>query len=297
MRAASAEKWLVLRRTDGFAGMYSDEGRRLQRRFFDWALKGEGDWIETQPRVSVGVRDAQDVHRPRDETSWPLASTVWTRAFLDVATGSLIGTPAESAAVTYRAMGAAGIDLRTEPFAEDCEITGPLAAKLWVSSNTEDIDLFLTVRLWDAEDNEVFFQGNADPKTPVTQGWLRASQRLLDGSRSLPFRPFLAHTQAQPLEPGRVYPVDVEIWPTSIIVPEGFRLGLHIGGVDFDHGQEGLSYGKLGKQMRGSSIWLHEDPEQRPPAIFDGDVTIYSGGDRPSSLLLPVIPKPTPADR
>jgi predicted acyl esterase len=289
MNAASPKKWLVLRGTDGFAGIYSDEGRALQRRFFDWALKGEGDWEQSQPPVSIGVRDVHDDHHFRDETTWPLATTEWTRRYFEVASESLVDEPAGPAEVVYRGFGD-GIELKTEPFAEDSEFTGPLAARIWLSSSTEDVDLFLTLRLWDPQGEEVLFQGNADPKTPVAQGWLRASQRQLDESRTLPYRPFLAHTERQPLQPGEVYAVEVEIWPTSIAVPAGYRLGLKIAGTDFDHGQEGLAYGKLGQEMRGSSIWLHDDPAQRPAAVYDGDVTIYSGGDRASYLLLPEIP-------
>ena len=33
----------------------------------------------------------------------------------------------------------------TEPLKKDTEITGPIAAKLWLSSATEDADLFLVV--------------------------------------------------------------------------------------------------------------------------------------------------------
>lgn len=60
------------------------------------------------------------------------------------------------------------------------ELTGPLAAKLFVSSSTVDADLFLIVRMFDPNMKEVTFQGALDPNTPVAQGWLRASHRALD---------------------------------------------------------------------------------------------------------------------
>src|SRR2546425_3715497 len=34
----------------------------------------------------------------------------------------------------------------------------------------------------------------------------------------------------QPLAPGKVYELDVEVWPTSIVVPAGYRIGLTVRG-------------------------------------------------------------------
>ena len=62
----------------------------------------------------------------------------------------------------------------------ETEITGPVAAKLFVSSSTVDADMFLIVRVFSADFKEVVFQGAIDPHTPIAQGWLRASHRKLD---------------------------------------------------------------------------------------------------------------------
>jgi hypothetical protein len=62
-----------------------------------------------------------------------------------------------------------------------------MAAKLFVSSETTDADLFLVVRLFDPDDQEVTFMGALDPNTPLAQGWLRASHRALDPEKTLPF--------------------------------------------------------------------------------------------------------------
>jgi hypothetical protein len=43
--------------------------------------------------------------------------------------------------------------------------------------------------------------------------------------------------------------------------------------------------------MRGCGPFLHDDPEDRPPEIYGGRVTLYAGGERESYALLPVIPK------
>ncbi|MFC5947520.1 CocE/NonD family hydrolase [Pseudonocardia lutea] len=293
MLAASEEKWLVIRQSHGtFAGMYTDEGVALQRRFFDYVLKGDDEFVRTQPPVQLHVRTAADtVSERRPETEWPLARTRWTKLYLDVENLALTDTPpAEQAQVTYRGFDKQGVTFLTPPMAEETEICGPQAVKLWASSSTVDADLFLTLRLFDPEGIEVLFHGMADPQMPVSNGWLRASQRKLDEAQSLPFRPYLSHDTVQPLFPDKVYELDVEIWPTNIVVPPGYRLGLMVAGVDFDHGRETVMWGKSGIEMRGSSIWPHVDPLRRPADVYDNEVTLYGGGERTSHLLAAIVP-------
>ena len=55
-----------------------------------------------------------------------------------------------------------GVTFLTEPLEQEIEITGPIAAKLWVSSATEDADLFLVVRAFTPDLKEVTFQGALD---------------------------------------------------------------------------------------------------------------------------------------
>jgi uncharacterized protein len=43
--------------------------------------------------------------------------------------------------------------------------------------------------------------------------------------------------------------------------------------------------------MRGHGIFVHDDPADRPPDMFDGLTTLLSGGATESWLLLPVIPR------
>jgi predicted acyl esterase len=86
------------------------------------------------------------------------------------------------------------------------------------------------------------------------------------------------HDEIQKLEPGKLYTVDVEIWPTSILLPKGYRLVLTLMGKDFE--VEGIP-GRI----------LHNDPQDRPMPEFGGVNTIHTGGKHESYLLLPVIPK------
>jgi predicted acyl esterase len=183
-----------------------------------------------------------------------------------------------------------GVTFSTPPLEQETEITGPSALKLWISSATADADIFAVLRVYDAKGQEVLFQGALDPKTPIGQGWLRASQRKLDPKLSLPYRPYHTHDEKQPLKPGQVYELDVEIWPTCIVVPKGYRVALTIRGKDYEHDGAAATLSNMKNPMRGCGPFVHDDPDDRPPAIFGGKVTLHLGPQRPAHVLLPVIP-------
>ncbi|KIW36737.1 uncharacterized protein PV06_11033 [Exophiala oligosperma] len=293
MNAASTDKWLCIRQEQGvFATLYNDEGVELQRRFFDHTLKGIGDFAQTQSKVELAVRNPDDqIIEIRKASEWPLPETRWITLYLNPS-DSTMGErfPSKETAATYRGF-SKGITMLTEPFAHPTEIIGPLAAKLWASASTSDADLFLSVRIFDEKGTEKLFKGVPDPRIPLSQGWLRASKRELDKDRSLPYRPFLTHKSIQPLVPGGVYGLDIEIWPACVALPAGYRLGLTVQGQDFEHDQQPTEWTKTGVMMRGSGNALHNDPEHRPAEVYDNEVTIYSGPDRISSLLVPMIRK------
>jgi predicted acyl esterase len=184
-----------------------------------------------------------------------------------------------------------GVTFSTSPLEQETEITGPSTLKLWISSPTADADIFAVLRVYDSKGQEVLFQGALDPKTPIGQGWLRASQRKLDRQLSLPYRPYHTHDEKQPLKPGEVCELDVEIWPTCIVVPKGYRIALTIRGKDYEHDGVAATLSNMKNPMRGCGPFVHDDPEDRPPAIFGGKVTLHLGPQRPAHVLLPVIPK------
>src|SRR5262249_4537397 len=121
---------------------------------------------------------------------------------------------------------------------EEVELTGPAAAKLFVSSTTDDADVFLILRVFEPGGDEVTFQGALDPHTPIAHGWLRASHRALDPQLSAPYRPFHPHDQREALTPEEVYQLDVEIWPTCIVIPTGYTLALTVRGKDYQYSDE-----------------------------------------------------------
>jgi len=147
----------------------------------------------------------------------------------------------------------------------------------------------LVLRLLDPDGAEVWFQGALDPHSPLAHGWLRASHRKLDEALTLPYRPYHTHDEVQPLLPGEIYALDVEIWPTCVVVPVGYRLALTVQGEDYEYGGEPARSGWM--VMRGCGPFLHDDPEDRPASVFGGRVTLHTGGEHASFLLVPVVPE------
>ncbi|MCC7486985.1 MAG: CocE/NonD family hydrolase [Burkholderiales bacterium] len=295
VRAASREKWLEVHGIEHWTEFYTDYGVRTQKRFFGHFLKGEDTGWGAQPRVSLQVRHPGGKFVERGENEWPLARTQWTKYFLDPRGHCLSpGPPPAPGSVTYAGLGD-GVTFLATPLEKEIEITGPVAAKLWVSSATHDADLFLVVRVFTPDLKEVTFMGALDPHTPVAQGWLRASHRKLDPALSLPYRPYHTHDEIRKLEPGRIHELDVEVWPTCIVVPKGCRIGLTVRGRDYEWpGGAAPGLGTLGAVFTGVGPFRHDDPRDRPPAVFGAEVTLHMGPEHPAHLLLPVIP---PADR
>ncbi len=289
--AGSQQKWLEVHGDTHFTHFYSNYGEALQKRFFGHFLKGADTGWDKQPRVALNIRHPGEKFVLRAETEWPLARTQWTKYFLQPDDQML--TPAQPGAATtlsYDTTGA-GLIFRTPPSAKSLEITGPVAAKLFVSSATTDADLFLALRLYDPDGKEVTFIGSNDPRVPVGLGWLRASQRKLDPEKSLPYRPWHTHDAEQPLTPGEPVELDIEIWPTSIVVPPGYQLALNIRGRDYEVNGKDIALPNAAYPMKGVGPFLHIDPDDRPAKIFTTRNTLHFAPGRQPYLLLPVIPE------
>jgi len=289
-RAASKHKWLEAHGLEHWTHFYTDYGVALQKRFFDCFLKGEDRGWMSQPRVLLQVRHI-DRFVERHEDEWPIARTRWTRYYLDPA-GQRLGRepPATSASIAFDALGD-GVTFLSAPLEHETEITGPLAARLFVSSSTADADLFVVFRVFTPDLREVVFMGAIDPHTPVAQGWLRASHRRLDPRLSTEYRPYHSHDSPQPLEPGEAVALDIELWPTSVVVPAGHRIALSVRGRDYEwQASTGARLSNFKNELRGCGPFLHDDPRDRPAAIFGGTTSLHAGPDRQAYLIVPVVP-------
>lgn len=303
VNAASKHKKLRVHTGSHFHPFHAEEGRIDQLRWFDYWLKGIDTGIMDEPPVKIEVRTGGSTkpYEFRFENEWPLKRTQWTKMHLNIerAQGADIDSvegalstqaPAQESKLSYSASGVTkagvassstalmlaaqnkmGVAFETPPLAEDTEVTGPLMLNLWVSSSTEDMDIMVTLRNIDVDGKDVCEVGQQGQSVPaVTKGWLRASHRKLDPARSLPYRPFHAHNERQWLKPGEIVECQVEIWPTCMVFKKGHRIRLDIQSRD-----------GAGSQMYGH---YHADYN------LGAENTIYSGGDKPSYLLLPVIP-------
>ena len=303
-RINAPKKLLVVPPTGFWSHVRYLTDRNLHRqmlRWFDYWLKGIDNGVMDEPPVKLAIRHGKDKIEWRHENEWPLARTQWTKYYFDIAAaesgqdprvGTLtkenpkkessctypsfnLGTMGSTSAASSQVMGGGikpgmGIALETPPLAEDVEVTGPLAATFWVSSSSEDCDLFLTLRNFDADGNEILETGQQGSPVPVAKGWLRASHRELDPDKTLPYRPYHKHVRRLYLKPGEIVKVDVEIWPTSMVFKKGNRIRLDV------QPRDGF----------GSQSYLHYHADYNT-----GTNTIYAGGKYESYLLLPVIPK------
>ncbi|MFL5838446.1 MAG: CocE/NonD family hydrolase [Solirubrobacteraceae bacterium] len=291
VRAATKDKWLEMHGIEHWTHFYTDYGVAIQKRFFGHFLKGEDTGWDQQPRVLLQVRKADGTFTERHEQEWPLPDTEWTRMYLDLDAKGLLGEPpGADATVSYEPLGE-GVTFTTPPLDRVTELTGPSALNLWVSSATGDADIFAILRVFGPDGSEVTFQGAIDPHTPVGQGWLRASHRKLDPELSTEYRPYHPHDEARPLTTGEVVELDVEILPTSIVIPAGYRIALTIQGRDYEYAEHtGAFLSNFKNELLGCGPFLHDDPTDRPADTYGGTVTLHADADRRPSILLPVVP-------
>jgi predicted acyl esterase len=293
--AASKQKWLEAHGGAHWESFYTNYGMDLQKRFLGHFLKDEDTGWDKQPPVQLQVRHPGEKFVQRAENEWPLARTQWTRYYLDPSDCSLrTEAPKSATRIDYDTTGD-GVMFLSPPMAADLEITGPAAARMMLSSSTRDADVFLVLRVFTPDGREVTFHGSNDPRSPVGMGWLRASHRKLDAKRSLPHRPYHTHDEVQPLTPGQPVPLDIEIWPTSIVVPKGYRFGLSVRGRDYVYPGPPLVIPGVKYTLTGVGPFLHDHPADRPDALFKGTNTLhFEPGEQPYVLLPVIPPKPRP---
>ena len=209
----------------------------------------------------------------RYEDSWPIASAPYSKLFLDADQNLLSERMSDVAeSVSYDAQ--TGEVAFRKTFSEDTELTGNMKLKLWVQADgSDDMDLFIALKKYDTEGDEVTFFGKAGyTRTPVALGWLRVSQRELDRQRSTSAQPFLAHARSLPLAQNEIVPAEIEILPSSTRFLPGEVLEVAIRGTDhFKH--EALAHEKT---------------------VNEGAHIIHMGGEYDSHLLVPIV-NPSPS--
>ena len=228
-------------------------------------------------------------------SSWPPAGVRYTRFY--ASPGSLATAPAAAAEQSYRTNAGdgwtttlsrhgnnattpylpldqsledgQGLVWQTPKLEQPLTLAGPLSMRLVAASTAPDTD-------WIVRVSDVAPGGTA---TLLTEGYLRASHRALDSSKSRPERPYHPHTEATPVPPGEFLPYEIEIWPTANEFKPGHRLRVQLTSNDTPNHMPGtFEFDRESGELRF---------EPHPPATN----TVRFGGRDGTSLLLPVLGK------
>jgi putative CocE/NonD family hydrolase len=260
-----------------------------QLRWYDSLLRGVDNGVAHEKPVKIFVmgRNAW-----RDEDDWPLARARVTSYYLHSGGGANTRTgdgalspaaPAKESADRYtydpanpastRGGGlccdndhlpSGAFDQRTveerkdvlvyttAAFSSDFEVTGPIAAELYVSSSALDTDF--TAKLVDVSPNG--FAQN------LTEGILRARYRN-------------SHAHPELLKPGEVYKIHIDMWNTSNVFLAGHKLRVEISSSNFPRFDRNLNTGE------SAAVSIN---------IVKADNVIYHDAQHPSAILLPVVP-------
>ena len=149
---------------------------------------------------------------------------------------------------------------QTDPLAEDVEVTGPVEVKLFVSSSAVDTDF--TAKLIDVYP--------PNPDYP-----LGFDLNIGDSIVRMRYRDSLKKPQL--MKPGEAYEATIRLYPTSNVFAKGHRIRLDISSSNFPRFDVNPNTG---------------EPLQQHRRMIPADNTVYVGGDRPSHLVLPIIPRP-----
>ena len=280
-------------------------------RWFDHWLKGEANGVENEAPVKLFIMGGGDGRKSKDgrlrhggrwrnEETFPLARTQYTPYYLHP-DGRLVRERPDAAPVTFRfdpahpvptiggnlssvagLLEAGGFDQRcrantlfaadqlplserrdvlvyqTEPLQEDVEVTGPVEVMLFVSSLALDTDF--TAKLID------IYPRNADYP-------LGFDLNIGDSITRMRYRNSLE--KAELMEPKKVYPVTIHLYPTANVFARGHRIRLDISSSNFPRFDLNPNTG---------------EPLQQHRRMLPADNTVYHDGERASHVVLPIIP-------
>jgi predicted acyl esterase len=268
-RISSRKKWLFTHGRKKWETFYSEEALAWQKRFLDHFLRDLDNGMDQVPRVRLEIRKVFDQQDVRSEENWPLSSVQPAVLYLCAKTGRLLKEPVPSEGnVQYRSRRRKSNAVFFYRFERTVELIGSMRLKLWVSTTeSDDLDLFVVLRKLDSGGREVFFSGfNGYERDGLAKGWLRASHRELDPSRSTPLRPWHIHTRIGKIRPNDIVPVEIEIWPSATLFEAGSTLQLTV------QGHDAARYPAFGHRK----------------LVSRGQHTILTGGRYDSSLTAPL---------
>jgi predicted acyl esterase len=266
-----APKKLLIRDPVVYTRPMPEEYNREVVRWYDYWLKGIDTGIMAEQPIRIYIMGAE---KWRDENEWPLARTEWTKYYLR-GWGGLSPDPGpehgrpdtfvQQSLIESNVIGS--VSYATQPLDADVEITGPMAMYLHAAIDTDDTN-------WMAYLYDVAPNGT---ERELTRGFLKASHRRLDDEQSTPWEPYHPHTDREPVTPGQICEYAIAFAPTANVFKVGHRIKLQIRSMDLPGGSAPAALGinHLPSHLCSSRTTVHH---------------IYHDADRPSHLLLPVIP-------
>lgn len=282
---------------DWFQKSYAADTVARHKAFFDHWLKGIENGIMETPSVRLEIRTGNGASYIQEENEWPIARTNYTQWFFDASASNWPGEGTRSdfrrlsssqptvereagysAAVESADPRTTGLSFISEPLTEDSVVAGYGKAVLWISSTSEDMDIYVSVRVIDDEDREVDFLGITTMNypggiAPLTKGWLKASHRKLDAARSTSYTPKHTHLKGDhaPLRDGEVVPVEIELIPNTGLIRTGQRLRIDI------QPHDGVAHGI---------------PHEYDTAYHAGATnTVHTGPNHVGYVQLPIVPR------
>jgi predicted acyl esterase len=268
----SRDKYLLIHGQKKWEYFHQPSTFTKQRAFFDRFLKGqETTAVRSWPRIRYELRTAYYQGVQCGANVWPLPSRTLRTLHLDADGGTLRDTvPSKPATASYPASEEGGDATFEYVFDRRTDIIGSAGLHLWISTeDADDADIFVGLKKLDANGKPVDFPfANTLEKGPVALGWLRASHRELDSTKSTPDRPWHYHRVKTPLVRGEPTLVDIEIWPSGTRFEIGERLQLLV---------------------RGSDLYTRATFSRHKQTPNSGTHVITTGADHDSTLVFGVI--------
>lgn len=263
-RISSRHKWLYTHRGPKWSTYYSPEALDAQARFFDRFLKDEQNGQIDIPPIRLEVReDADTVTSVRNEQQWPPADTNWQPWHLrpDCSFGP---PPSSDAQLSFRTR--RGSIVFTHRFKADTEIVGPMTLSLAVAAHgIDDICVFAGVRKLRGGRPVAFESAYGFRGALITHGMRKASHHFRDADGAA------RDDIAEPLRPGQVVPLVIELLPSATLFRAGEDLQLEI---------------------QGRWFYPRNPFTGQFPAFYEksarGRCTLYLGPERESYLSIPV---------
>ena len=204
-------------------------GMDVALRWYDHWFKGIDTGMMEEPLLKIFVTG---IDQWRYENEWPLARTNWTSFYLRPWERLSLEPEHENEfpdcylqEPPFVSAKRGSLQYLTAPLPTDVEVTGPVAVYLYASIDQDDTNF--RVRLTDVDERG---EETTWPMS-LTEGWLRASFKGLNGTRSKPYAPF--HTGIpEPVVPGLIYEYAFALPEISHVFKAGHRIKLHISSMD-----------------------------------------------------------------